>query len=193
MADQKSLAGTQTEKNLTVSYLNESQSYARYTFYALQAKKEKLPPLEYVFNETAKNELHHAKIFLNFLPGGKCTGSVVTDSVAVGSTADNLKIAIGEEEVEGVQAYEAFARVAQEEGFPEIAARFNAIASIEKHHLERFRTYLNQLQGGTLWKRPSPIKWQCLVCGYVYEGTEPPEVCPACAHPREYYMATDIL
>ena len=112
MAETKSVAGTQTEKNLATSYLNESQSYARYTFYAQKAVKESYFPIGYAFNETAANELRHAKIFLNFLPGGKLVAEVPTDSVAIGSTEDNLKISIDEERYEGVKTYHAYAEVA---------------------------------------------------------------------------------
>ena len=124
MAETKSVAGTQTEKNLATSYLNESQSYARYTFYAQKAVKESYFPIGYAFNETAANELRHAKIFLNFLPGGKLVAEVPTDSVAIGSTEDNLKISIDEERYEGVKAYQAYAEVADKEGFPVIASHF---------------------------------------------------------------------
>ena len=186
MAETKSVAGTQTEKNLATSYLNESQSYARYTFYAQKAVKESYFPIG------AANELRHAKIFLNFLPGGKLVAEVPTDSVAIGSTEDNLKISIDEERYEGVKAYQAYAEVADKEGFPVIASHFRAIAQIEQHHLDRFQTYLDQLQKGTIWKREKPIHWQCLVCGYIYEGTEPPVKCPACDHPYQHYIGLDI-
>ena len=159
MAETKSVAGTQTEKNLATSYLNESQSYARYTFYAQKAVKESYFPIGYAFNETAANELRHAKIFLNFLPGGKLVAEVPTDSVAIGSTEDNLKISIDEERYEGVKAYQAYAEVADKEGFPVIASHFRAIAQIEQHHLDRFQTYLDQLQKGTIWKREKPIRY----------------------------------
>lgn len=192
MAETKSVAGTQTEKNLATSYLNESQSYARYTFYAQKAAKESFFPIGYAFNETAANELRHAKIFLGFLLGGKLVAEVPTDSVAIGSTEDNLKIAIDEERFEGVKAYQAYADVADKEGFPVIASHFRAIAQIEQHHLDRFQTYLDQLQKGTIWKREKPILWQCLVCGYIYEGTEPPVKCPACDHPYQHYIGLDI-
>lgn len=192
MAETKSVAGTQTEKNLATSYLNESQSYARYTFYAQKAVKESYFPIGYAFNETAAYELRHAKIFLNFLPGGKLVAEVPTDSVAIGSTEDNLKISIDEERYEGVKAYQAYAEVADKEGFPVIASHFRAIAQIEQHHLDRFQTYLDQLQKGTIWKREKPIHWQCLVCGYIYEGTEPPVKCPACDHPYQHYIGLDI-
>lgn len=192
MAEQKSVAGTQTEKNLATAYLNEAQSYARYTFYANKATKESYFPIAHAFNETAANELRHAKVFMGFLPGGKLMAEVPTDTVAIGSTEDNLKISIEEEKVEGYEAYLAAAKVADEEGFPEIASHFRAIASIEAHHLKRFQTYLTQLQNGTVWKREKPILWQCLVCGYIHEGTTPPVKCPGCDHPYQHYIALDI-
>ncbi len=192
MANKKSIKGTQTEKNLVISYLNESQAYARYTFYGAQANKEKYFPIEKAFNDTAANELRHAKVFFKFLEGGVVEADLGADAGVIGDTATNLEISIGEEKKEGVEAYIAFAKTAKEEGFPEIAEHFTAIAEIERHHLERFERYLKQVKDGTVWKRDKAIKWQCLVCGYIYEGKEPPEVCPACDHPREHYIALDF-
>ena len=110
----------------------------------------------------------------------------------IADTASNLATAAHEEMVEGVEQYQASAKVADEEGFPEIAEHFRAIAEIENHHRQRFETYLKQVKDGTVWKREKPIKWQCLVCGYIFEGTEPPKVCPACDHPYQHYKALDI-
>lgn len=191
--DMRSIKGTETEKNLAISYLNESQSYARYTFYATQANKELYFPIGVIFNETAANELRHAKIFQGFLQGGSVVAPVPVDALGPSGTLENLKISISEEEVGGVEAYTQYAEVADKEGFPEIAARFRAIASIEQGHLERFRMLLNQVENGTVWKRDTPIIWRCLVCGYEFEGLEPPKVCPGCAHPYQHYIATDIL
>ena len=191
MANKKSIKGTQTEKNLVISYLNESQAYARYTFYGAQANKEKYFPIEKAFNDTAANELRHAKVFFKFLEGGVVEADLGADAGVIGDTATNLEISIGEEKKEGVEAYIAFAKTAKEEGFPEIAEHFTAIAEIERHHLERFERYLQQVKDGTVWKREKPILWKCLVCGYVAEGTEPPEECPACDHPYQHYMALD--
>ncbi len=193
MAEVKSIKGTQTEKNLAISYLNESQSYARYTFYANQANKELYFPIGVVFNETAANELRHAKIFLGFLQGGSISAPTPVDALPPSGTEENLKISISEEQNEGVDAYLQYAEVADKEGFPDIASKFRAIAAIERTHLERFKLLLGQVQNGTVWKREKPIIWQCLVCGYEYEGLEPPKVCPACSHPYQHYMATDIL
>ena len=192
-AVKKSVKGTQTEKNLAMSYMAETQANARYTFYAKKANKEMYYPIEEIFNETAANELHHAKIFLGFLEGGMVSGLTASvDHATIGSTADNLQAAIWEETNEGVDAYDKFADVADQEGFPVIASHFRAIAEIERHHKERFEAWLKHVQDGTVWKREQPIEWKCLVCGYIYKGTEPPTKCPACDHPYQHYMAQDI-
>lgn len=188
----KSLKGTQTEKRLALAYLSESTAYTRYIFYAQQANKEKLPVIAQIFQATANNELHHSKVYFKFLQGGQCTIENVTiDAGVIGTTAENLQIAINEEQSEGVDEYITSAKIAREEGFDEIADHFEAIATIEKAHEERFRTYLARLQNGTLYKREQPIQWQCLVCGYIYTGVTPPEKCPACDHPSYYYMPVD--
>ena len=191
MANTKSIKGTQTEKLLGLSYAAESMAYSRYTFYAAQADKEKYFPIGEIFRETAANELRHAKVFFKFLEGGKVAFTPDIDAGIIGDTANNLKTAIEEEKNEGFEMYTKAAKVAKEEGFPEIAAHFLANAKIEKHHHARIERYLHQVETGTVWKREKPIKWKCLVCGYVYEGTEPPVECPACDHPREHYMAMD--
>lgn len=191
MATTKSIKGTQTEKNLVIAYLAESSAYTRYTFYAKQAEKENYFPVSEVFKATADNELHHGKIFFKFLEGGSVTVPMDADAGVIGDTASNLATAAHEEMVEGVELYTNSAKVAEEEGFPEIAEHFRAIAEVENHHRERFERYLKHVQDGTLWKREKPIKWQCLVCGYIFEGTEPPKTCPACDHPYQHYIALD--
>lgn len=191
MATKKSIKGTQTEKNLVIAYMAESSAYTRYTFYAKQAEKEKYFPIAEIFRETADNELNHGKVFFKLLEGGSINVPLNVDAGVIGDTASNLATAAHEEEVEGVELYTESAKVADEEGFPEIAEHFRAIAEIEEHHRKRFERYLKQVKEGTVWKRDKPVKWQCLVCGYIFEGTEPPEKCPACDHPREHYMALD--
>lgn len=191
MATTKSIKGTQTEKNLVIAYAAESMAYSRYTFYAAQADKENYFPVGEIFRETANNELRHAKVFFKFLEGGSVEVNVAVDAGIIGDTASNLATAMKEEETEGVDLYTNAAKVAEEEGFPEIASHFRAIASIEQHHHDRFSRYLKQVQDGTVWKRDKPVTWRCLVCGYTFVGTEPPAVCPACDHPREHYMAID--
>lgn len=188
---QKSIKGTETEKNLVIAYMAESSAYTRYTFYAAQSNKEGYFPIERVFNETAANEMRHGKVFFKFLEGGNITVPLAVDAGVIGNTASNLATAAHEEFEEGVKLYKNSAEVADKEGFPEIAAHFRAIAEIEEHHRRRFERYLKQVNEGTVWKREKPIKWQCLVCGYIYEGTTPPEKCPACDHPYQHYMALD--
>lgn len=191
MSANKSIKGTQTEKNLVISYVAESTAYTRYMFYAAQAEKENYFPIQRVFEETAANEMRHAKVYFKFLKGGSVTVPVGVDAGVIGTTAENLETAAREELEEGTKLYEAFAKVADEEGFTEIAEHFRAIATIEERHHRRFLHYLKQVKDGTVWKRDKPIIWKCLVCGYEYKGTEPPVECPACDHPREHYMAMD--
>lgn len=191
MTTKKSIKGTQTEKNLVISYVAESTAVTRYTFYAAQAQKENYFPIQKIFEETAANELRHSKVYFKFLEGGSITVPVGVDAGVIGTTAENLTVAAREELEEGSEMYERFAKVADAEGFTEIAEHFRAIATIEMHHRNRFLRFLKQVQDGTVWKRDKPITWKCLVCGYEYVGTEPPAVCPACDHPREHYMALD--
>ena len=175
----KDIRGSRTEKLLVASYMAESMAYSRYTFYAKQADKDGFPPISRIFTLTAANELHHAKVFFKFLQGGRVSKEMTIDSGVIGTTLDNLKTAASEEQAEGVVAYTEAAKVAREEGFEDIALVFESIATIELHHEERFRRFIKHLEDGTLYKREFPVKWQCLVCGYVYEGTEPPTECPA--------------
>lgn len=193
MVTAKSIKGTQTEKNVVTAYLIETQSYARYNYYAGVANKEGYFPIGTAFTETAANELAHAKVFLKMLEGGKVTAPVTADAGIIGTTEENLKISISEEKEEGVGDYLKFAQTAKEEGFPEIASHFECIAKVEARHQARFEKYLEQVQDGSVWKRDTPIKWLCLVCGFVYEGTEPPVKCPACDHPQSHYMGMDML
>lgn len=188
----RSIKGTQTEKNLVIAYVAESTAYTRYTFYAQQAEKENYYPIAEVFNETAANEIHHAKVFFKMLEGGSVDVNVGVDAGVIGDTASNLATAAHEELLEGVELYKHAANVADEEGFPEIASHFRAIAEVEEHHRRRFDKYLEQVKAGTVWKRDHKIKWQCMVCGYIMEGTEPPVSCPVCDHPQCHYKALDI-
>ncbi|MCM1355434.1 MAG: rubrerythrin family protein [Staphylococcus sp.] len=192
MANTKKIKGTETEKNLVISYMAESSAYTRYTFYAAQADKENYFPIGEIFRETAANELRHSKIYFKYLEGGSVTVPLAVDAGVIGDTASNLQTAADEEMSEGVDLYIKFAEVAEKEGFDDIASHFRAIAEIEKRHHDRFMAYLKQVKDGTVWKREKPITWQCLVCGYQYEGTTPPKVCPACDHPYQHYIALDM-
>jgi len=195
MSDKKlKIAGTKTEKLLLQSYFAESAAYSRYKFYAKQATKEEYFPIAAVFDETAENELHHAKVYFKYLPGGKPLAvDVMTHPGIIGDTAANLKLSAEEELYEGVEFYTNAAKIAHSEGFVEIASHFETIAEIEKLHHERFMCYLKHLENGTLWKRDSKVTWQCLVCGYQSIGTEPPKECPACDHPYQHYIALEDL
>lgn len=190
MADtQKSLKGTKTAEYLATAYVAESTAVTRYTYYAQQAQKDKYIQYANILNETAANELHHGKIFLKYLVDGGITKAAIgVDSGDLSDTVKNLKIAAAEEQREGVDFYNEAAKVAKSEGFDEIAARFLAIASIEAHHEARFNKMIERINNGTVWKRDTPVKWQCQVCGYIYEGTTPPEKCPACYHPYQHFM-----
>ena len=187
-----SLKGTRTEKNLANAYVAESTAYTRYVFFAKSAKKEEYYNFANIFQETADNELHHAKIFLKYLTDGV----VITDPISVDPgilkpTTECLRIAAAEEETEGVKQYTEAAAVAEEEGFTEIADHFRAIATIENHHKERFDLMRWQIENDKVWKRDTPIKWQCLVCGYIFEGVQPPEKCPACNHPYQHFKPAE--
>ena len=186
----KSIKGTQTEKNLATAYVAESTAFTRDTFFAQTAQKESYFQYADIFNETAANELHHAKIFLKYLSeeAAVTAGPMGVDAGVLAPTVDNLGVAAREEENEGVKLYTNAADVAEKEGFVEIAERFRAIATIENHHRERFLLMQQRIKDGTVWKREKPIKWQCLVCGYIYEGVEPPVKCPACYHPYQHFM-----
>lgn len=189
----KSIKGTQTEVNLVKAYMSEAGAYTRYTYYAAKADKEQYFPIGEAFRNTAANELHHGKIFFQLLEGGKVPVTLDVDAGIIGTTEQNLTTAAEEELAEGVDQYIEAAKVADEEGFAEIAAHFRAIAEIEMRHRKRFLAYLDQVKQGTVWKREQPIQWQCLVCGYVYTGTTPPDPkCPACDHPYQHYIALDM-
>lgn len=193
-ATSKSIKGTNTEKCLIQAFLAESTAYARYTFYAQQATKENYFPVAEVFNETAANELRHAKTFYKYLENNTADlGMAETNPGVIGDTVLNLKQSIESEEVEGVEEYTNAAKVARAEGFDEIADHFEAIATIELHHKERYQRYLKLVQDGTLWKRDKAVTWRCLVCGYQYTGTEPPTTCPACDHPYQHYICVEDL
>lgn len=187
----KSIQGTKTEQNVVNSYLAESQSFARYTFYAAIADKELYFPVGVVFRETADNELHHAKVFLKMLENTQFETRTGVDAGYLGNTAANLATSIKEESVDGYEFYYQAARTARDEGFPDIAAHFDAIAAVEKMHHDRFQCLLDHVNKGTLWKREKPVTWKCLVCGYTVVGTEPPAKCPGCDHPYQHYIAVE--
>lgn len=187
----KSIKGTKTEQNVLDSFMAETQAYARYTFYASIADKEKYFPVGVIFRETADNELHHAKVFLKMLENTEMKCSTPVDAGFLGDTAANLEVSIREESVGGYEFYRAAAKVARKEGFDDIASHFEAIADCEQIHHDRFVKFLDMINAGTLWKREKPVTWRCLVCGYSEVGTEPPTTCPGCDHPYQHYIAIE--
>jgi len=183
----KSVKGTQTEKNLLKSFAGESQARNRYTYFSSQAKKEGYEQISWIFADTADNEKEHAKRFFKFLEGGDLEITASYPAGIIGDTKTNLKEAAAGENLEWTVLYKEAAEVAKKEGFEEIAKVFEEIAKVEKEHEKRYRALLANIENDRVFKRPQPVKWRCRNCGYVYEGTEAPEQCPACAHPRAYY------
>lgn len=183
----KDLKGTKTENNLLKAFAGESQARNRYTYFASQAKKEGYEQISAIFLETADNEKEHAKREFKFLEGGEVEITAAFPAGVIGNTKENLKEAAAGENYEHTQMYPEFARLAEEEGFPEIAAVFRAIAVVEKQHEKRYLSLLENIDKDRVFKRESDVKWKCRNCGYIHEGTEPPEKCPACDHPRAYF------
>ena len=167
-------SGTQTEKNLEAAFAGESQARNKYTYFASKAKKEGFEQIAALFLETADNEKEHAKLWFKELNG-------------IGNTAENLAAAAAGENYEWTDMYEGFARTADEEGFPELAAKFRAVAAIEKRHEERYRALLHNVETAEVFKRSEVKVWECRNCGHTVVGTEAPKVCPVCAHPQSYF------
>jgi len=184
-----SIKGTKTERNLLTAFAGESQARNRYTYFASVAKKEGYIQISKIFEETAEQEKEHAKRFFKFLEGGEITlnPDAAFPAGIIGNTAQNLKAAAGGEGYECGTMYPSFAQVAKEEGFDAIAKVFEAVAVAEKQHEKRYRDLLKNIEGGKVFKREKKVKWRCLNCGYVHEGEEPPDSCPACAHPKAYF------
>ena len=185
----KSLKGTQTEKNILIAFAGESQARNRYTYFASQAKKDGYVEMQKAFEEIANQEKEHAKRLFKFLEGGAVEITASYPAGVIGSTLDNLKAAAAGENEEYSDMYPSFADVAEAEGFPAIAAVMCNIAVAEKHHEARFLAFAAAIEAGTVFKSDKPRVWRCQNCGYVHEGLEAPESCPACAHPREYFQA----
>lgn len=183
----KSIKGTRTEKNLLASFAGESQARTRYNYFASQAKKEGYVQIQNFFEETSENEKEHAKRFFKFLEGGMVEITASYPAGVIGTTAENLKAAADGEHEEHTLLYPEAAKIADEEGFPEIATAFRNIASVEKHHEERYRALLKNINDGKVFKKESSVKWKCGNCGYIFEGTTAPDKCPACLHPQSYF------
>ena len=183
----KSLKGSKTEKNLLASFAGESQARNRYTYFASVAKKAGYEQIAAIFLETAENEKEHAKRFFKYLEGGEAEITAVYPAGIIGDTATNLKEAADGEKLEWSKLYLDAEKVARDEGFEEIAVQFKEIAEVEEEHEKRYQKLLRSLKAGTLFKKEKPVKWHCRNCGYVHEGKEAPDTCPACKHPTAYY------
>lgn len=183
----KSLKGTKTEKNILTAFAGESQARNRYTYFASRARKEGYEQIAVVFLETADNEKEHAKRFFNFLEGGSTEITASYPAGVIGNTKENLKAAAEGENYEHTKMYPGFARIADEEGFPEIAAVMRAIAVAENQHEKRYLALFDNVDKNRVFRREKIVSWRCRNCGYIHEGTEPPEKCPACAHPRAFF------
>ena len=183
----KTLAGTKTEQNLLKSFAGESQARMRYDYFAKQAKKEGYEQISAIFAETALNEKEHAKRFFKFLEGRPVEITAVYPAGKIGTTSENLKAAAEGENEEWTELYPEFAKIADEEGFGEIATAYRMIAKVEKAHEERYTKLLNNLEEGKVFERNGMITWKCRNCGYLHEGTKAPETCPACLHPQAYF------
>ena len=167
-------AGTQTEKNLWEAFAGESQARNKYTYFASKAKKEGYEQISAIFLKTAENEKEHAKMWFKELEG-------------IGDTAANLKAAADGENFEWTDMYEGFAKTAEEEGFPELAEKFRNVAAIEKHHEERYRALLNNVETKAVFEKSEVKVWECRNCGHIVIGTKAPDVCPTCNHPQAYF------
>jgi rubrerythrin len=183
----KSLKGTQTEKNLLTAFAGESQARNRYTYFASKAREEGLIQISMIFEETANQEKEHAKRFFKFLEGGEVTVSAAFPAGVIAGTAENLAAAAGGEHYEWTTMYPGFAKKAREEGFDAVAAVLDAVCVAEKQHENRYNGLLKNVKAGKVFKKDKKVVWRCINCGYLFEGEQAPQACPACAHPQAYY------
>ncbi|MBW2485807.1 MAG: rubrerythrin family protein [Deltaproteobacteria bacterium] len=181
------LKGTQTEKNILAAFAGESQARNRYTYFASQAKKDGYVQISEIFTETANQEKEHAKRLFKLLEGGEVEVAAAFPAGVIGTTLDNLKEAAGGEKYEYTEMYPGFAKIAVDEGFAEIAEIFKAIAVAEKQHEKRYSALAANIENGIVFKREQSVVWRCRNCGYLHEGNEAPDECPACAHPRAHF------
>ena len=183
----KSLKGTRTEKNLLAAFAGESQARNRYTYFSSVAKKAGYEQIAAIFLETAENEREHAKRYFRFLEGGNVEITASYPAGIIADTAVNLAAAAAGENLEWTKLYKESGDIARQEGFEEVAVQFEEISEVEQQHEKRYRKLLKNLKEGKVFKKDAVVKWKCRNCGYLHEGKEAPEECPACAHPRAYY------
>lgn len=182
-----SIKGTQTEKNLLLAFAGESQARNRYTYFASKAKKEGYVQISRIFEETANQEKEHAERFFKFLEGGEIDITGSFPAGVIDTTHENLIAAAEGEEHEWGVLYPDFAETARKEGFSEIATIFDKVSVAEKQHGKRYRDLAANIEAGKVFKREEKVRWRCINCGYVHEGTDAPSKCPACAHPTDYF------
>ncbi|MFH2093728.1 MAG: rubrerythrin [Pseudomonadota bacterium] len=182
-----SLKGTQTEKNLLTAFAGESQARNRYTYFASAAKKEGFVQISDIFAETADQEKEHAKRFFKFLEGGEVQIVAAFPAGVIGTTLQNLKAAAAGELYEWTKMYPEFAETAKKEGFNDVAAAFTMIAVAEKQHEKRYEELAANVAAGKVFKKDAKTKWRCRNCGYVHEGEQAVELCPACVHPQAHF------
>lgn len=183
----KSIKGTRTEKHLMMSFAGESQARMRYTYFASVAKKEGYEQIAAIFLETAEQEKEHAKRMFKYLEGGMVEITAKYPAGVIGTTMENLKAAAAGEHEEWSDDYPMFAQVAEDEGFPGIAAMYRNISIAEKAHEERYLALLKNVEEYTVFKKDGKVFWQCRNCGFVFEAEEAPKACPACLHPQSYF------
>ncbi len=181
------LKGSKTEKNLMAAFAGESQARNRYTYFASKAKKEGYGQIAAIFEETASQEKEHAKREFKFLEGGDVEITGAFPAGVIGTTRDNLLAAAAGEDYETETMYPGFAKIAEEEGFAEIASVFRSIAVAEKRHGDRYKALAKNIDDGTVFKKNAKVRWVCRNCGYVHEGPEAPDTCAACAHPQAHF------
>ena len=182
-----SVKGTKTEKNLLAAFAGEAQARNRYTYFASAARKEGYEQIANIFTETAENEKEHAKVFFKYLEGGDVEITATYPAGMIKDTKSNLEAAAAGENMEWTTIYQDFAKTAKDEGFSEIARSFEQIGKVERFHEARYRKLINNIASGEVFKKKTAVKWHCINCGYVFEGTEAPKECPACKHPQAFY------
>jgi len=182
-----SIKGTETEKNLLKSFAGESQARTRYTYFASIAKKDGFVQIADIFDETANQEKEHAKRFFKFLEGGDLEITACFPAGKMGTTTENLLSAANGELEEHSDLYPVFAKIADQEGFAEIAAAWRAISVAEKQHEKRFRDLLSNIEKGQVFERDGSVIWRCRNCGYLHSGNKAPQLCPACIHPQAHF------
>jgi len=181
------LKGSLTEKNLLISFAGESQARNRYTYFASKARKDGFVQISDIFEETAHQEKEHAKRFFKFLEGGEIEIVGAFPAGIIGSTLENLNAAADGERHEHTEMYPGFAKIARQEGFDAIAMVWEAVSVAEKQHEKRYRDLAANIQAGKVFKRSQAVVWRCRNCGYLQEGYEAPQMCPACAHPQAHF------